>query len=679
MALIALLQRTPVARLVVSAGDFVLESPMGSVLRAAVATAASMGAVHTLAGATTLVYSPNQSPGTATVGTAKTIAFTVNGAESAPASWTVGGSVPPGMTFSGGITSGTVNISTILLSGSPTTAGTYVLSLRAWENPNAQGSSATFSYSVVVSGGTIVAPAITTQPQSQSVLTGSTVTFTVVANGTTPLTYQWNKDGIALSGQTGTSLTIPSANASSAGNYTATVTNSAGSVTSNAANLAVSDPGPPTITTQPASLMVAVGQSATFSVVAAGSGTLSYQWFKGATALTTATTTGTSYTISSVQASDAGSYSVLVSSSFGAVTSNAAVLSVTAATQPPTITAQPQAATVAVGSSASFSVTATGSGTLTYQWTKDGVAISGATKSSYSIASVQATDAGTYAVAVTGGALTTTSSSATLTVTGTGTGVTSRLSNLSVRTTMASGQTLIVGFYVDGGSKDILLRVAGPALTPYVSTPMTDPRMELHDSSSIVGFNDNWSGALASSFAAVGAFPFPDNSKDSALKLTLSGGYSALVTGTGPGTILFEGYDAGSGNTARLINISARNYAGTGDDVLIEGFYIEGTGTKQLLVRGVGPTLSISYGVSGTLADPKVELYDGSGAMIAQNDNWDSSLASKFASVGAFALVAGSKDAAMVVTVAAGRSYSVQVKGADGGKGETLAEVYELK
>ncbi len=107
--------------------------------------------------------------------------------------------------------------------------------------------------------------------------------------------------------------------------------------------------------------------------------------------------------------------------------------------------------------------------------------------------------------------------------------------------------------------------------------------------------------------------------------------------------------------------------------------HLAGSGTKRVLLRAVGPTIGgVPFNVPGTLADPKLELYDASGVKTAENDNWDATLAATFASVGAFALAPGSRDAVLVATLTAGSSYSVQAKGADGGIGEALVEIYEL-
>ena len=116
---------------------------------------------------------------------------------------------------------------------------------------------------------------------------------------------------------------------------------------------------------------------------------------------------------------------------------------------------------------------------------------------------------------------------------------------------------------------------------------------------------------------------------------------------------------------------------GTGDDILIAGFTVSGTGNKPLLIRAVGPTLA-AFGVGGTLADPKLEIYNAQGVKVTENDTWSAGLSTTFASVGAFPLTAGSRDAALLTSLPPG-SYTAQIRGADGGTGEALVEIYELR
>ena len=177
-------------------------------------------------------------------------------------------------------------------------------------------------------------------------------------------------------------------------------------------------------------------------------------------------------------------------------------------------------------------------------------------------------------------------------------------------------------------------------------------------------------------FAAVGAFPFTTASRDAALLIPLSGPHTLQATGSTGGTVLIESYDAGTGSAVRVINLSARNRVGTGANVLIAGFSVSGTGTQRVLIRAVGPTLS-ALGVPAVLADPQLELNDATG-VVANNDNWDASLAPVIASAGAFPLPTGSKDSALVATLSAGRNYTVQISGVNNTVGEALIEVYEL-
>jgi hypothetical protein len=263
-----------------------------------------------------------------------------------------------------------------------------------------------------------VAPTITTQPVNQTVTAGQTATFTVVATGTAPLSYQWQKNGTAISGAPASSYTTPATTSADNGaQFVVVVSNSAGSVTSNAATLTVSAGAvAPTITTQPANQTVNVGQTASFTVVATGTAPLSYQWQKNSTAISGAT--AASYTTPATTSADNGAkFVVVVSNSAGSVTSNAATLTVNTSAVAPSITMQPASQTVTVGQTATFSVVATGTAPLSYQWQKNGTAITGATASSYTTPATTSSDNGAqFVVVVSNVAGNVTSNAATLTV-----------------------------------------------------------------------------------------------------------------------------------------------------------------------------------------------------------------------------------------------------------------------
>src|SRR5205823_286993 len=178
-----------------------------------------------------------------------------------------------------------------------------------------------------------VMPSIATQPTNQTVTIGQTATFTVVATGTAPLSYQWQKNGTAISGATSASYTTAATTSSDNGaQFVVVVSNSAGSVTSNAATLTVNAGAvAPLITTQPASQTVTVGQTATFTVVATGTAPLSYAWRKNGTPISGAT--AASYTTPATTSSDnSAQFTVTVSNVAGNVTSNPATLTVTTGT-----------------------------------------------------------------------------------------------------------------------------------------------------------------------------------------------------------------------------------------------------------------------------------------------------------------------------------------------------------
>lgn len=257
-----------------------------------------------------------------------------------------------------------------------------------------------------------VAPTIGTQPANQTVLEGATATFSVTATGTAPLAYQWKKGGTAITGATAASYTTPATVlADSGSSFTVTVSNAAGSVTSSAATLTVS-PAPPTITTQPSNVTVNAGSTATFNVVATGTAPLTYQWKKGGTAITGATSA--SYTTAATTLADNGaSFTVAVSNAQGTATSNAAVLTVQA---PPVFTAQPVGTTVTAGAAVTFTAAATGNPTPTYQWFKGTTLLTGQTAATLSIASAALADAGSYTVVATNTLGTATSSAAILVV-----------------------------------------------------------------------------------------------------------------------------------------------------------------------------------------------------------------------------------------------------------------------
>ncbi|MCX8517989.1 MAG: DUF1566 domain-containing protein [Rhodoferax sp.] len=257
----------------------------------------------------------------------------------------------------------------------------------------------------------VTAPTIGTPVESQSVPVGQTATFSVVATGSA-LTYQWKKNGTDISGATSSSYTTPPTSMADSGTaFSVSVSNSAGSVTSDNATLTFVSAV--ALVTQPTDLNVIAGQKATFSVTASGT-SLGYQWKKNGVDISGATYS--SHTIAATGLADAGVYSVVVSNSAGgSVTSANATLTVAAVkavigTQPVSLTE------VYAGQPATFSVTATGT-SLSYQWKKNDIDISGATSSTYTMPATRIGDNGAvFKVVVSNSIGPVSSSPATLTV-----------------------------------------------------------------------------------------------------------------------------------------------------------------------------------------------------------------------------------------------------------------------
>ncbi len=530
-----------------------------------------------------------------------------------------------------------------------------------------------------------VALGFTAQPAAQAVTPGTSATFTATANSNMPLTYQWRKDGVAISGATAPTFTVSNVQASNLGTYTLVATTAFNSATSNPATLSFITA--PNFTLHPASQTAAVGAPANFTASATGIGFISYQWLKDGSAIPGATTSTLS--IANVQAANLGTYTVIASNGSGPTVSNPATLAFTA---PPSFTTHPASQSLPPGATATFTASVTGSGLITYQWLKDGISLPGATTGTLVVPNVQSANLGNYLLIASNLGGPSTSDVAILSFNAPPAG---RLTNLSIRTAAGTGaQTLIVGLVVGGagttGTKPLLIRGVGPTLGVFgVPGFLADPTLSVFSGGTVVSSNDNWSGdaQVVAIGAQVGAFALnAATSRDAALYRPAldAGSYTVQIGGIGgtTGITLAEIYDATPANaflaaTPRLVNVSARTQVGTGADILITGFNIGGATPKTLLIRAVGPTLSV-FGVTGVLADPKLDLFSGS-TVLQSNDNWAgaSAIGTAATSVGAFPLDATSRDAVLLVTLQPG-SYTAQVSGVGATTGVALVEIYEV-
>ncbi|MEY2879557.1 MAG: hypothetical protein RLZZ15_1937 [Verrucomicrobiota bacterium] len=296
--------------------------------------------------------------------------------------------------------SGATNATYTLLSAQPTDVGNYDVVIT-----NSVGAINSTAVSLTVN----VPPVITQQPVGVTLNQGQAATFAVAATSTPAPTYQWRKNTNNIAGATNATFAITSVVFGDAGSFDVVVTNPAGSVTSTAAVLSVNIP--PLINSAPASATIQLGGNTTFSASALGTAPFTFQWRKNGVAIPGAT--NTTLSITNATALDAATYDAVISNIVGSATSPLAVLTVLA---PPTIVTQPASLTTNLGAQAVFTVRATGTDTLTYQWRRNSVNISTATTPTLTLSSVTLLDATTYDVVITNAVGTVTSATASLVV-----------------------------------------------------------------------------------------------------------------------------------------------------------------------------------------------------------------------------------------------------------------------
>mgnify|MGYP005849559239 CR=1 FL=1 len=370
---------------------------------------------------------------------------------------------------------------------------------------------------------------------------------------------------------------------------------------------------------------------------------------------------------------------------------------------PPGIATAPRHASADVGGSFALGVSATGAGPFDYQWSRDGVELPGETSATFSRSAATLADAGVYRIRVSNAHGAVESEGAVVQVHATA----ASLINLSTRGYVGpGGSALIAGCTVAGShAMPLLIRVVGPTLARFQLDPaalLRDPRCEIRSlQGPLLASNDNWGGAtdpaaIAATAARVGAFALPQEGLDAALLYDSAAGipFTVVSTGASPGIgiALVEIYAADEASGTRLINLSTRGYAGVGDAILIPGFYLGAGGSRRLLIRAVGPSLArVAPDLQPLLADPIVVVRRAPGGdELARNDDWGeteedrATILAAQGAVHAFALGAGSKDAALVLEVGpsvfagADRGFTLEVRDAGGGSGLVLAEIYAM-
>lgn len=337
------LQKTPAARVIETAVDYVLESAGLSAIRATAAAIAALGAIDSVAGASTSGSGPSatatlvadiQVPATDVQGQPFKMDVTVTGpAVTFAKSWDVSNTLPPGIDVQGATLVGNlwiVNDATstngiLTISGTPAQSGLYKFTLEAWQNTNRSGSvtSGTTTINVTAPAGTY--PTISTQPQSKTVNAGASVTLSVVASATQALKYQWYKNDSAIVGATTASLTFSSAQVGDSGAYAVIVTSPGGSTQSQAATLIVNNVNSaPVFSVEPESQTIPNGSMVVFNSLAAGAPLPTYQWAFNGVPIPGATRP--TLVISGASSSSAGRYTCTAINSAGSATSAAATL-----------------------------------------------------------------------------------------------------------------------------------------------------------------------------------------------------------------------------------------------------------------------------------------------------------------------------------------------------------------
>jgi len=390
----------------------------GQITQWAVVTVAGLGAYDTVAGASAVIQlSPVKSSTTVPAASGSYLAatFQFTGSAHVPGSWKVTGTLPTGTTHSD-----LKNSTTDTILGTPTQTGTYPITVKACESSSYGGSTVSASFNIVVD-----AAVITTQPASTTIKTGTSSTLSVVgALGLgTSLSYQWYQGASGtttspISSATSASYTTPALSAATSYWVKVTRNGTGYTIPSNSTTATVSIATAPAITTQPSSTSINSGATATLTVASSGSPNPTYQWYQGASGITTspvANATSASFTTPALTTTT--SYWVRATNVGGTADSSAATVTIN---QPAAVTTSPSSTSINSGSNATLSVTASGTGTLSYQWYQgtSGTTTSpilNATLASYTTPALTATTS--YWVKVTNAANTAGVNSATATVT----------------------------------------------------------------------------------------------------------------------------------------------------------------------------------------------------------------------------------------------------------------------
>jgi hypothetical protein len=271
------------------------------------------------------------------------------------------------------------------------------------------------------------------------------------------------------------------------------------------------------------------------------------------------------------------------------------------------------------------------------------------------------------------------------------------LGNISTRSFVQTGEHVMIGgFIVQGtGTKRVIIRAIGPELSQYgITDALANPTLELHNGTgALIGSNDDWRTTIIGGIITSNQVSDIQNSghaptaaSESAIIADLQpGNYTAIVRGINntAGVALVEVYDLNPGATSSLGNISTRSFVQTGEHVMIGGFIVQGTGTKRVIIRAIGPELT-QYGIADALGNPTLELHNGTGALIGSNDDWQTTIIGGIITSNQVSDIQNSghaptaaSESAIIADLQPG-NYTAIVRGINNTAGVGLVEVYDL-
>ncbi len=487
-----------------------------------------------------------------------------------------------------GANSSSLNLTDVQL----TDAGEYTAEvLWVFEDGSNETVSTSKSLTVTVTN-PIVPLAITTQPEDTGIIEGKSGSLTVVAEGEGDLTYQWYKGDEAISGATSATLNITNMAASDVGTYKVVVSDSLGTLTSNAVSVTMQKELK--ITKQPVGITLIEGESGSLSVTAEGHGTLGYRWYVDDVML--GSEVSSTLNLENVEVTDGGIYYVIVSDSNGSLTSNKVTVVVQSALK---ILTQPTAVAKVEGSAASLTVTAAGEGDLSYQWYKDDTKLDGETGATLSFNSLSMSDEGSYKVVVTdkNGTLSSASVSVTvynkLEITTQPTGFKVVEGNNGSLTVAAEGEgALTYQWYKDG-----------VAIEGATSSTLTLTKMEAANAGSYtVKITDSVGSTIISNAATVTVHNALEITQQPVGISLLEGNAASLtVAAEGQGTLSYQWYKddvALSGETSATLSFSSLAMSNAGK-YKVEVSDINGTVTSTTVAVVVYNKLEITQQPTG--------------------------------------------------------------------------------